>query len=128
MLVTIGVTAAVFAIGELLLSLPASRIPHAEAEELVDEALEDFSAKEEKRELDEILKMFQLERSLTGDAFTPVAYLLRFPADLPEGMELRKQLAEAKEAAERGDSYEFTCLPARVFFRMTEQQQRRKKK
>lgn len=128
-LVTLGVTVAAFAIGELLLSLPASRIPRAQAEDLVDEALDDFETREEKRELDEHLRLFQLRRSLKGDSFTPAAYLREFAdPDTPEGRLVHDDLEAAEQAAARGESYIFTSIHAKVFFHMIDQQNQRRKK
>lgn len=128
-LVTLGVTVAAFAIGELLLSLPASRIPRAQADELVDEALEDFERREERRELDEHLRLFQLRRSLKGDSFTPAAYLREHAdPDTEEGKLVRQELAAAEQAAVEGKHYTFTSIHAKVFFHMTEQQKQRRKK
>jgi hypothetical protein len=128
MLVTIGVVAAVFAIGELLLSLPASRIPRDQAEELVGEALEDFEAREKKRELDEHLRIFQLTRAMSGMSFSPAAYLLSIGLDSPEYKQIIAERDAALAAAAKGESYEFKSIHARVFFHMLEEQQRRKKK
>jgi hypothetical protein len=141
-LVFVGVTAALFAIGELMLSTPASRIPRAEAHELVEEALAGLNTREQKKRLDkEIedkleeevheleneLQRFQLARSVTGSAFTPQDYVLSFPTDVEPGLTLQRELDESKEAHVNGEEYEFTCLQARVALYMIEKQHQRRK-
>ena len=78
-LVTLGVTVAAFAVGELLLSLPATRIPVAEARELLDEAIRGLDEKERKKEVLEQVKVFQLAHVSQGVTFSPSAYLLSLP-------------------------------------------------
>ena len=131
LLVTLGVTVAAFAVVELVLSLPASRIPRAEAQNLVDEALEDLDYRERKREVEEHLKLFQIRRVLEGIPFSPLGYLLVWSGDTPEGVFLRKELAEAEAANTRGESYEITSIHTRAYLHLIEQaaqQHRRKSK
>jgi hypothetical protein len=123
LLVTVAVSAAAIAIGELCLSLPASRIPRAEA--LVEEALTDFARREEERELKEHIRLFQLERALAGAGFGPRDYLTTRGDRIAA---VKADLNEVREALANGQPAQFKEIETKVFFYLVEQARKGRKK
>jgi hypothetical protein len=130
LLVTVGLSVAAFAVGELVLSLPASRIPQAEADELLEEALSDLTDRDQKRAneaaLEDHVKLFQLTTALSGGAMGPKEYLSSLqPERWDAVVKDRNRVADARAHGEEAD---FVEPETKIFLHMVAEARKKKGK